>query len=64
MMLRLLDVLSSKISDVTDLDVAIELTEVYENITTAAATLSRKYWGLVKTLAAVEQEQDIAVLIF
>ena len=61
MMLRLLEMLSAKISDVTDLDVAKELTDVYENITTASATLSRKYWGLVKTLAAVEQERDIFI---
>ena len=61
MVLRLLEVLSAKISDVSDLDVAKELSEVYEKVTTAVATLSRKYWGLVKTLAAVEQERDIFI---
>ena len=34
---------------------------MYKNITTAAATLSRKYWRLVKTLAAVEQERDVFI---
>ena len=60
-MLRLLEMLSSKISGVSGLDVARELTEVYENIATSAATLSHKYWRLVKTLAAVEQERDVFI---
>ena len=41
-----------------DPEVAEELTEIYEDLTSRACEMSQKYWKLVKTLAATEQERD------
>lgn len=58
-MLDSLKELSNVISDVVDLEVAEDLTEIYEYLVVRAHAMSRKYWLLVKTLAAIEQERDI-----
>ena len=58
-MLDSLKKLSAVISDVADPEVAEDLTEIYEDIVSRASAMSRKYWRLVKTLAAVEQERDL-----
>ena len=60
-MLKVLKDLSGKISEVGDLEVAKDLTEIFETLTSRAATLSRKYWSLVKTLAATELERDTVI---
>lgn len=50
--------LSDKIGEVYDLEVAKDLTEIYEALADRACAGSRKYWQLVKKLAAVERERD------
>ena len=47
------------ISDVADFEVAEDLTEIYEDIVSRASAMSRKYWKLVKTLAAMEKARDL-----
>ena len=50
--------LSDKIAEVYDLELAGEMTNIYIDLVTRADDVSRKYWKLVKTLAAIEKERD------
>ena len=50
--------LSDKITEVYDLGLAEEMTDIYIDLVTRADEASRKYWELVRTLAAVEKERD------
>ena len=52
-----LEELSAVISNVTDLEVAEDLTEIYEDITNRVSAMSHKYWKLVKTLTCAEKKQ-------
>ena len=54
-----LEGLSAVISNVTDLEVAKDMTEIYEDITNRVSAMSNKYWKLVKTLAAAEKTLDL-----
>ena len=56
-MLKVLKDLSGKISEVGDLEVAKDLAEIYETLTSRAATLSRKYWSLVVFLVYAQWTQ-------
>ena len=58
-MLDSLKELSKMISDVTDPGVAKDLTKTYEDLVVRSYAMSSKYWRLVRTLAAVEQERDM-----
>ena len=58
-MLNRLKDLSHVISDVANPEVAKNLTEIYEDLVIRGYAMSSKYWQLVKTLAAVEQERDM-----
>ena len=57
-MLDSLKELSGVISNVVDPEVAEDLTEIYEDLTSCACKMSQKYWKLVRTLAVVEKECD------
>ena len=50
--------LSDKIAEVYNLELAGEMTNIYIDLVTRADDASRKYWKLVKTLAAIEKERD------
>ena len=50
--------LSDKITEVYDLDLAEEMTDIYIDLTGRYDELSKTYWKLVKALAATEKERD------
>ena len=54
-----LEELSAVISNATDLEVAEDLTGIYEDITNRVSAMSNNYWKLVKTLAAAEKTLDL-----
>ena len=50
--------LDSKISEVYDLELAEEMTDIYIDLLDRADELSTNYWKLVKALARTEKERD------
>ena len=50
--------ISDKISEIYDLDLAEEFTDIYEDLVTRVKGSSKRYWNLVKTLATIEKERD------
>lgn len=50
--------ISDKISEIYDLDLAEEFTDIYGELVTRVNRLSKRYWKLVRTLAAIEKERD------
>ena len=50
--------LSDKIAEVYDLELAEEMTDIYIDLVTRADDASKKYWKLVKALAAIGKERD------
>ena len=55
---ELLRQLSDKISEVYDLDIAEEITDIYIDLVKRVNGSSKRYWKLVKTLAVIEKERD------
>ena len=53
-----LEELSAKISEVYDLDLAEEMTDIYIDLVTRTNKASKKYWKLIKALATIEKERD------
>ena len=53
-----LEELSAKITEVYDLELAEEMADIYVDLVTRVDVISKRYWELVKTLAAVEVERD------
>ena len=53
-----LEELSDKIAEVYDLELAEELTVIFEDLTENINDYSKQYWSLVKKLAACEKERD------
>ena len=53
-----LEELSAKITEVYDLELAEEMADIYVDLVTLVDVISKRYWELVKTLAAVEVERD------
>ena len=50
--------LNDKITEVYDLDLAEEMTDIYIDLTDRIDVMSRNYWKLVKALATIEKERD------
>ena len=50
--------LNDKITEVYDLDLVEEMTDIYVDLTDRIDAMSRNYWKLVKALATVEKERD------
>ena len=50
--------LDSKITEVYDLNLAEEMTDIYMDLTDRINEFSSQYWRLVKVLARIEKERD------
>ena len=50
--------LDNKITDVYDLNLAKEMTDIYIDLTDRVNELSSQYWKLVKALAKTEKDRD------
>ena len=50
--------ISDKISEIYDLDLAEEFTDIIVELIRRVKETSRRYWKLVRTLAAIEKERD------
>ena len=62
---KLFEELSEKITEIYDVELAKEITEIYEDLALSTGELitryekgSARYWGLVKKLAKCEKERD------
>ena len=47
-----------KISEIYDLDLAEEFTDIYGELVRCVKETSKRYWSLVNTLAMIEKERD------
>ena len=55
---EILEELSDKISEVYDLELAEEMTGIFENLTGKIDKGSKQFWSLVKKLDTIEKERD------
>ena len=55
---EILEGISDKISEVYDLELAEEMTGIFENLTGKIDKGLKQFWSLVKKLATIEKEQD------
>ena len=55
---QILKELSDKIAEVYDLELAEEMTVIFEDLSDNINENSKRYWSLVKKLAVVERERD------
>ena len=55
---ELLRNISDKISEIYDLDLAEEFTDIYGDLVSRVKATSKRYWSLVKTPATIEKERD------
>lgn len=55
---EILKELSDKIAEVYDLELAEEMTVIFEDLTNNINEASKRYWSLVRKLAAIEKERD------
>ena len=53
-----LEELNNKITEVYDLDLAEEMSDIYIDLVHRVDVMSKKYWKLVKALATIEKERD------
>ena len=54
---EILEELSDKISEVYDLELAEEMTDIFEDLTGKIDEDLKQYWSLVKKLATIEKER-------
>ena len=55
---ELLQQLSDKISEVYDVDLAKEMTDIFIDRSNNINEMSDRYWSLVKSLAMIEKQRD------
>lgn len=55
---EILEELSNKIPEVYDLELAQEMTAIYNDLLACTKNISKKYWNLLKMLATIEKERD------
>ena len=55
---ELLQQLSDKISEVYDIDLAEEMTDIFIDLSNNINEMSDTYWSLVKSLAIIEKQRD------
>ena len=55
---EILEELSDEISEVYDLELAEEMTDIFEDLTSKIDEDLKQYWSLVKKLATIEKERD------